>query len=71
VYFVFFNAIFILVNLLFGCIKKIEYKINVKRLRKVEKNCNLDHREKNSIEGDLIFKIKFKMPYDDTQWFQV
>lgn len=64
-----FSTIFILVNFIIWLYQKIEYKINVKKVKEVLKKelLNLDHREKAVLrEFAIQAQNSIKMPYDDT-----
>lgn len=64
-----FSTIFILVNFIIWLYQKIEYKINVKKVKEeLEKELlNLDHREKAVLrEFAIQAQNSIKMPYDDT-----
>lgn len=64
-----FSTIFILVNFIIWLYQKIEYKINVKKVKEELKKelLNLDHREKAVLrEFAIQGQNSIKMPYDDT-----
>lgn len=64
-----FSTIFILVNFIIWLYQKIEYKINIKKVKEELKKelLNLDHREKAVLrEFAIQGQNSVKMPFDDT-----